>query len=77
MLGSWGRGHDRFAICVRTGMSKTKSVSISKTCVAANAISSHKFAGHDAFASSFVATYEDSPVSFSVASISRNRLPVK
>ena len=59
-----GRGHDGLVNCVRTGMSK--GVSISKTCVAANAIYSHKFAGHDALASAFVATYEDSPVIFSV-----------
>ena len=51
-----GRGHDGLVNCVRTGMSK--SVSISKTCVAANAIYSHKFAGHDALVSTFVATYE-------------------
>ena len=41
----WGRGHDRLVNCVRTGMSK--SVSISKTFVAANVIYSHKFAGHE------------------------------
>ena len=51
-----GRGHDGLVNCVRTGMSI--SVSISKTCVAANAIYSHKFAGHDALVSTFVATYE-------------------
>ena len=54
--GPWGRGHDGLVNCVRTGMSK--SVSISKTCVAANAIYSLKFAGHDALVSTFVATYE-------------------
>ena len=42
-----------------------------KKFVAANAIYSHKFAGHDAFVSTFVATYEYSPVIFSVG-ISRN-----
>ena len=41
-------------------------MSISKTFVAANAIYSHKFAGHDALESTFVATYEYSPVIFSV-----------
>ena len=41
--------------------------------VAANARYSHKFAGHDALASAFAATYEDSPVIFSVVGISRNR----
>ena len=55
-----GRGHDGLVNCVRncvrTGMSI--SVSISKTCVAANAIYSHKFAGHDALVSMFVATCE-------------------
>ena len=66
-----GRGHDGLVNCVRTAM--TKSVSISKTCVAANAIYSHKFAGHDALASPFVATYKDSPVIFSVVGISQNR----
>ena len=33
---AWGRGHDGLVNCARTGMSK--SVSISKTCVSANAI---------------------------------------
>ena len=55
-LATWGRGHDGLVNCVRTGMSK--SVSISKTCVAANAIYSNKVAGHDALVSTFVATYE-------------------
>ena len=41
----WGRGHDGLVNYVRTGMSK--SVSISKTFVAANAIYSHKCAGHE------------------------------
>ena len=54
--GLWGRGHDGLVNCVRTGMSK--SVGIAKTCVAANAIYSHKFAGHDALVNTFVATYE-------------------
>ena len=67
----WGRGHDGLVNCVRTGMSK--SVSISKTFVAANAIYSHKFAGHNALVSTFVATYDYSPVIFSVVVISRNR----
>ena len=40
-----GRGHDGLVNCVRTGMSK--SVSISKTFVATNAIYSHKCAGHE------------------------------
>ena len=40
-----GRGHDGLVNCVRTGMSK--SVSISKTFVAANAIYSHKCTGHE------------------------------
>ena len=66
-----GRGHDGLVNCVRTAMSK--SVSISKTCIAANVIYSHKFAGHDTLASAFVATCEDSPVIFSVVDISRNR----
>ena len=44
-LRSRGRGHDGLVNCVRTAMSK--NVSISKTLVAANAIYSHKFAGHD------------------------------
>ena len=48
-------------------------MSISKTFVAANAIYSHKFAGHDALVSAFTATYENSPAIFSVVSISRNR----
>ena len=43
-------------------------MSISKTFVAANAIYSHKFAGHDALVSAFVATYEYSPVIFLVLS---------
>ena len=66
-----GRGHDGLVKCVRTGMSK--NVSISKTFVAANAMYSHKFAGHEALVSTFVATYEYSPVIFSVVGISRNR----
>ena len=66
-----GPGHDGLVNCVRTGMSK--SVSISKTIVAANAIYSRKFAGHDALVSTCVATYEYSPVIFSVVGISRNR----
>ena len=48
-------------------------MSISKTFVAANAIHSHKFAGHDALVSAFVAPYECPPVIFSVVGISRNR----
>ena len=48
-------------------------MSISKTFVAANAICSHKFAGHDALVSAFVARYEYSPVIFSVVGISRNQ----
>ena len=68
---SGGRGHDGLVNCVRTGMSK--SVSISKTFVAANAIYSHKFAGHEALVSTFVATYEYPPVTFSVVGISRNQ----
>ena len=68
---SWGRGHDGLVNCVRTAMSK--SVSISKRFVAANAIYSHKFAGHEALVSTFVATYEYSQVIFSVVVISRNR----
>ena len=68
---SWGRGQDRLVNCVRTGMSK--SVSISNTFVAANAIYSHKFAGHYALVSTFVATFEYSPVIFSVVGISLNR----
>ena len=51
----------------------SESVSISKTFVAANAIYSHKFAGHDALVSTFVATYEYSLVIFGVVGISRNR----
>ena len=66
-----GRGHDGLVNCVRAAMSK--SVSISKTFVAANAIYSHKFASHDALVSTLVATYDDSPVIFSVVGISRNR----
>ena len=45
-MSCWDRGHDGLVNCVRTGMSK--GVSISKTFVAANAIYSHTFAGHDA-----------------------------
>ena len=48
-------------------------MSISKTFVAANTIYSHKFVGHDALVSAFVAMYEYSPVIFSVVGISRNR----
>ena len=50
-------------------------MSISKTFVAANAVYSHKFAGHDALGlvGTFVATYKYSPVIFSVVGISRNR----
>ena len=66
-----GRGHDGLVNCVCTGMSK--GLSISKTFVATNAIYSHKFAGHDALVSAFVATYEYSPVIFSFVGISRNR----
>ena len=51
----------------------SKSVSISKTFVAANVIYSHKFAGHDALVSAFAATYKYSPSIFSVVGISRNR----
>ena len=69
--GARGRGHDGLVNCVRTG--KSKSVSISKTFVAANAIYSHKSAGHDALVSTFVATYEYSPVIFSIVGISRKR----
>ena len=59
-LGIRGRGHDALVNCVRTAMSK--SVSKPKPFVAANAIYSHKSAGHNALASTFVGTYEDSPV---------------
>ena len=61
-LESWGRGHDGLVNCVRTDMSK--SVSVSKTFVdlAANTIYLHKFAGHNALASAFVATHKDSSV---------------
>ena len=48
-------------------------MSISKAFVAANAIYSHKFAGHNAFASAFVASNEDLPAIFSVVGISRNQ----
>ena len=51
----------------------SKSMSVSKTFVAANVIYSHKFVGHDALVSTFVATYEYSPVIFSVVGISQNR----
>ena len=71
LLQACGRGHDGLVNCDHTGMSK--SVSIPKTFVAANAIYSHKFAGHEALVSTFVATYEYSPVIFSVLGISRNR----
>ena len=49
-------------------------MSITKTCVAANEIYSHKFVGHNALASTLVATYmyKDLPVIFSVVGISRN-----
>ena len=67
----WGRGHNGLVNCVRTGVSK--GVSISITFVAANEIYSHKFAGHNVFASAFVATNEESPAIFSVVGISRNR----
>ena len=65
------RGHDVLVNCVRTAMSK--SVSKPKTFAAVNTIYSHKCAGHNALASTFVTTYEDSPVIFSVVGISRNR----
>ena len=51
----WGRGHNGFINCVRTGMSK--SVSISKTFLAANAIYSHIFAGHEALVGLSVELY--------------------
>ena len=63
---SWGRGNDGLVNCDRTAMSK--SASKPKTFVAANAIYSHNFAGHNALAS----MYEDSSVIFSVVVISRN-----
>ena len=50
-----GKGHDGCVNCVRA--TTRKSVSEPKTFVAVNAIYSHKFAGHDTFASTFVATY--------------------
>ena len=68
VLHTRGRCHDGLVNCVRTGISK--GVSISKTFVAANAIYSHKLAGHDALVSAFVATYEDLPAIFSVVGIS-------
>ena len=68
-----GWGHDGLVYCVRTGMSKGVSRPISKTFVAANAIYSHKFAGHEALVSPFVTTYEDSPAIFSVVGISPKR----
>ena len=51
----------------------SKSVSISKTFVAKMFVAaittySHKFAGHSALTSAFVASYEDSPVIFLVMS---------
>ena len=51
----------------------SKSLSITKTFVAANAIYSHKFGGHDALVSAFVAAYEYSPDIFSVVGIFQNR----
>ena len=51
----------------------SKSVSISKTFVAANAMYSHKFAGRGALVSTFVAKYEYSPVIFSIVGISQKR----
>ena len=70
-VGARGWGHDVLVNCVRTGMSKFRS--ISKTFVAANAIYSHRCAGQEALLSTFVATYEYSPIIFSVVGISRNR----
>ena len=70
---TWGRGHDGLVNCVRTGMSTGVGRPISKTFVAANAIYSHKFVGHDVLVSAFVTTYEDLPAIFSVVGISRNR----
>ena len=59
VFGAKFRGHDGLVNCIRTAM--IKSVSKQKTFVAANAIYSHKYAGHNAFASMFEATYEESP----------------
>ena len=56
------RGHGGLVNCVRAAMSK--SVSEPNTFVAANAIYSSKFAGHDTLASTFVATYKDLPIIF-------------
>ena len=44
-------------------------MSISRTFVAANVIYSHKFAGHDALVSAFVATYKYSKAIFSVTAV--------
>ena len=55
-----GRGHDRLVNCVRAAMNK--SVSKPKTFVDATTICSRKFAGYNAIASTFIATYEDLPV---------------
>ena len=62
-----GRGHDGLVNCVRTGMSK--SVSISKTFVDADAIYSHKCAGHEALVSTFVAIRTNIPRLFLVLSV--------
>ena len=47
------------------------------TFVSANAIYSHKSAGHDTLENTFMATSYDSPGIFSVVGISRNAFPVK
>ena len=68
-----GRGHDGLVDlnCVRTNMSKSVSISETFVDLAANAIYSHKSAGHNALAIAFVVAYEDSPVIVSVVDISR------
>ena len=68
-----GWGHGRIVHCVSRSTSMSKSLSKPKTFVVANAIYSHNFAGHNALANTFVATYEDSLVISSVVGISRNQ----
>ena len=55
-----GRDHDWLVNSVLVSVSNR--VSDPKTIVAANSIYSHKFAGHNTLASTFVATYDDPPL---------------
>ena len=71
---SWSRGHNGLVNFVRVARTK-KKVSDPKRSylqtIKSNAICSHKFVGHNALASTFVAMYEEPPVSFSVVGISK------